>query len=75
MDDGVDVGPKLGAFRTGEAIAAWLGRPREVARYYVLCVMLCYVMHVGGGVLCNGVLACGVKVIGLLKGNLLSPHM
>ena len=73
MDNGVDDGPKLGAFGTGEAIAAWLGRPQEGARYYVLCVMLCYVMHVGGGVLCNGVLACGVKVIGLFEGQSFVP--
>ena len=66
MDDGVDDGPKLGAFGTGEAIAAWLGRPREGARYYVvLCVM---VVLCGGGVLCNGVPVCGVKVIGLFVG-------
>jgi len=39
--DAVDNGPKLAAFGTGDAIAAWLGQPQEGARYYVvLCVIV-----------------------------------
>ena len=52
MGDGVDDGSKLGAFGTGEVIAAWLGRPREGACYYELCVMLCYVMRMWAVMFC-----------------------